>query len=69
MFGKKETKELKEIDNKKSNELKDQIKTFIQEGKENKTGNEEEISKDELEKIKKIANEGGQHGLYGCTIC
>jgi hypothetical protein len=65
MSGNNKVTKIKKINEEKSNDLKDQIKTFVKEDSEN----DEMISDEELEKIKKIANEGGLHGLYGCTIC
>lgn len=65
MSGNNKVRKIKQINVEKSNDLKDQIKTFVKEGSEN----DEMISNEELEKIKKIAKEGGLHGLYGCTIC
>lgn len=65
-----ESEKLKKIDENKSVELKNKIKTFIKEGNKNsKNTGDEEISEEEFKRIKKIATEGGQHGLYGCNIC
>ena len=56
---------------KQNNNLKQKIKQFVKEGKTNSksTNIDENISEEELEKIKKVAEEGGQYGLVGCTIC
>ena len=65
MSGTSKVKKIKQFNDKQSTDLIDKIKTFVKKGSEN----DEMISDEELEKIKKIANEGGLHGLYGCTIC
>lgn len=51
--------------------LNNQIKKFVEDDKINsKSINiDEKINEEELEKIKKVAIEGGQYGLMGCIIC
>ncbi len=64
------TSSINNTGNKKEN-LKKKIKSFVQES-ENETSdlkeNKNKLSEDEIEHIKAIAIDGGQHGLFGCTI-
>ena len=64
------TSPINDIGNKKGT-LKNKIKSFVQES-ENETSdlkeNKNKLSEDEIEHIKAIAIDGGQHGLFGCTI-